>query len=303
MAVPTITPLPAPPIRGTDTGPVFSSKTAAFLDALHDVFQPELNQFALELVYAAAAAGYSSASTTSLTIGTGAKSLIVESGKMFAPGQFVTVASASNPTVNYMFGQIQLYDRATGAMTVNVTEIGNGAIGTHTDWFIGLSGAQGNPGDTLPAINPAVASKYLRVNPGGNGTLWDSLVYETLIGTLNPSSAADATFTGDFSAFRNLRMVFNLTSGGGSTTVVASTYDGSSWTPDSGNFVVGSWATIEGQQLYFGRANDAGPLIRGSLGASLSGGVQAWSSVGGIDGVRITSTGTFSGTVSLYGQY
>lgn len=41
--IPTISPLPEPPIRGTDTGPVFSSKTATFIDALHDDFQPEIN--------------------------------------------------------------------------------------------------------------------------------------------------------------------------------------------------------------------------------------------------------------------
>jgi len=41
--IPMISPLPEPPIRGTDTGPVFSTKTASFLDAMHDDLQPEIN--------------------------------------------------------------------------------------------------------------------------------------------------------------------------------------------------------------------------------------------------------------------
>lgn len=41
--IPLISALPEPPIRGTDTGSVFSTKTASFLDAMHDDFQPELN--------------------------------------------------------------------------------------------------------------------------------------------------------------------------------------------------------------------------------------------------------------------
>lgn len=41
--IPMIGPLPEPPIRGVDTGAVFSNKTAAFLDAMHDDLQPEMN--------------------------------------------------------------------------------------------------------------------------------------------------------------------------------------------------------------------------------------------------------------------
>jgi hypothetical protein len=64
----------------------------------------------------------------------------------FSVGEYVIAASSANPA-NYMSGQITAY---TGtSMTVNVTVVGGS--GTHTDWNILLSGAQGTTGATGPA--------------------------------------------------------------------------------------------------------------------------------------------------------
>jgi hypothetical protein len=46
--------------------------------------------------------GTSGTSTTSLTIGTGAKSLTAQTGKLWVPGQPVVIARTSAPTTTYM---------------------------------------------------------------------------------------------------------------------------------------------------------------------------------------------------------
>lgn len=149
MAIPTVDPLPEPPIRGTDTGAVFSAKTAAFLDALHDDFQPQLNEFAVDLVAAAAAAAPIGTSTDSLTIGAGAKIFTIEAGKTLIAGMSVRLAATSSPTTNYMDGLISAYNFETGAIEVI---IGSGATvgsGTFSAWNIGLSGPQGAAGGSV----------------------------------------------------------------------------------------------------------------------------------------------------------
>jgi hypothetical protein len=74
-------------------------------------------------------------STTSLTIGTGSKSLtLAEIGKLFYIGQTVSISDTTG--LNVMSGTITAFDSGTGAMTVNVTN----AIGTGTiaSWIISV---------------------------------------------------------------------------------------------------------------------------------------------------------------------
>ena len=75
-------------------------------------------------------------STTSLAIGTGAKTLLIGTGRAFAVGQFVSIARTADPT-NFMAGQVTSYNAATGALAVNVTE--TGGSGTYAEWTIALS--------------------------------------------------------------------------------------------------------------------------------------------------------------------
>lgn len=85
--------------------------------------------------------GTTSVSTTSLTIGTGTKSLTIETGKEFVPSMDAIISDAAAPTINYMVGKILSYNSLTGALQVDVTSaVGSG---TKTAWVIGLSNQSG----------------------------------------------------------------------------------------------------------------------------------------------------------------
>lgn len=139
-----ITALPAPPTRSDATN--FNARADAFLSAL-PTFASEANTLATEVNgYASNAAasaatatnapGTSATSTTSLAIGTGSKSLTVQTAKAFVVGQWVTVTNTATPA-NWMHGQITAYTSGTGALVVNVSAIGGS--GTYAAWTIGLS--------------------------------------------------------------------------------------------------------------------------------------------------------------------
>lgn len=82
------------------------------------------------------APGTNATSTTSLTIGTGSKSLTIQTGKAYAVGQAVVIANTANP-LNQMSGVITAHNSGTGALTVNVTST-NGS-GTFAAWTVSLT--------------------------------------------------------------------------------------------------------------------------------------------------------------------
>lgn len=84
-------------------------------------------------------------SSTSLTIGIGAKTFAIQSGKNFSIGQWVLAQETSNP-LNQMYGQITSYVGAS--LTVSVTTIGGS--GTVADWTIVLSNSQAAAGYQPP---------------------------------------------------------------------------------------------------------------------------------------------------------
>lgn len=86
---------------------------------------------------------FSATSTTSLTIGSGSKTFITQSGKSFSNGQFLIASSAAN-TANYMLGSVTSYSDTT--LTLNVLTYGGS--GVHADWNISLSGTPGPQGPT-----------------------------------------------------------------------------------------------------------------------------------------------------------
>ena len=139
-----ITALPAPPTRSDATN--FNARADAFLAALPNfatqanALASEVNGYATNAAASAATAtnapGTSATSTTSLAIGTGSKSLTVQTAKAFVVGQWVTVTNTATPA-NWMHGQITAYTSGTGALVVNVSAIGGN--GTYAAWTIGLS--------------------------------------------------------------------------------------------------------------------------------------------------------------------
>jgi hypothetical protein len=139
-----ITALPTPPTRADATN--FNARADAFLSALPN-FATQANALASEVngyasnaaasaVTATNAPGTSATSTTSLAIGTGSKSLTVQTAKAFVVGQWVTVTNTATPA-NWMHGQITAYTSGTGALVVNVSAVGGS--GTYVAWTIGLS--------------------------------------------------------------------------------------------------------------------------------------------------------------------
>lgn len=78
------------------------------------------------------APGTSATSTTSLAIGTGSKSLTIQTGKAFSVGQIVLLAAGT--AGNWMIGQITAHDSGTGALTVNVTQ--TAGSGSHAAWTV-----------------------------------------------------------------------------------------------------------------------------------------------------------------------
>ena len=93
---------------------------------------------ALEKIVEHVANAYRSASSTSLAVGTGAKSLTVAANRPFAIGQPVRIASTADPVNVFMDGIVTAYTDATGAMTVQVASVKGS--GTFASWMVSVGG-------------------------------------------------------------------------------------------------------------------------------------------------------------------
>jgi hypothetical protein len=81
------------------------------------------------------APGTTATSTSSLSIGTGSKSLTIQTGKSIAVGASVIIAYTATPTTR-MSGAVTAYDSGTGALTVTVDA--TSGSGTYTAWTVSL---------------------------------------------------------------------------------------------------------------------------------------------------------------------
>jgi hypothetical protein len=179
MALPLISPLPNPPSREDDSD-AFVQAADAFVAALIP-FVAQLNAAIVAIPAIASAINYNTTSTTSLTVGAGAKTFTVPAGGLLQIGQFVIAASLATPT-SYMAGQVTGHNSTTGVLDVNVTT--TGAAGTHADWviavtvadalqpvaMIALTGSGADLGDgtvTYAKIQNAGASKLIGGGSGG----------------------------------------------------------------------------------------------------------------------------------------
>ncbi len=95
-----------------------------------------------------------SSSTSSVAVGTGAKTFEIEEQKYYIPGDYILILSEAAPTTNYMFATVTSYSGTTLVTNVYVV----GGSGTYSDWEIRISGARGATGPSgsidIPALDP-----------------------------------------------------------------------------------------------------------------------------------------------------
>ena len=144
-----ITALPTPPSRSSDTPAQFSTKADALLGAL-PTFVTEANDTAAALNLNAT----NDTSSSSVAIGTGAKTFTVTAGKSFQPGMYLVIADTAAPSTNSMIGQITSYSGTT--LVMNIVSITGS--GTKTAWTISQS-----------AYLPATAGDHIVTVHTGNG--------------------------------------------------------------------------------------------------------------------------------------
>jgi hypothetical protein len=192
MALPTITPLPTAPSR-SDPPATFITRADAFVAALGG-FSTEMQAFGAAVVVQGTTLNFNSTSTTSLTIGTGSKSLTVETFKAYSIGSTVMIASSASPA-NYMVGQVTAYSTVTGALTVNVTS--TAGSGTFASWNTSATMA-GNAvlttGDQIMSggLGIGVASALAKLDVAGSSSRvrWDLTTTAAIETTSNPAANA-----------------------------------------------------------------------------------------------------------------
>ena len=86
---------------------------------------------------------YLTTSTTSLSIGTGSKVFVVDTGLPYITGQ--TVKLEESNISNYMIGTVVSYNSSNGQMAINSLEVG-GSGGTFSSWTINVEGVTGSFG-------------------------------------------------------------------------------------------------------------------------------------------------------------
>lgn len=288
------------PARSTMTQTEFDAAAEEMMAYFADDLPTAADTWGAGMVDALAAANYSDVSTTSNSIGTGAKTFTIQSGKMFVAGQFLMVADAAAPTTNYMFCQVTSYSGTS--LVLNSLRVGGS--GTKTSWVIGLSGPQGEGGDVLPSFS-GNAYKSLRVNAGETDAEWVDEGY-VLIETLSPSGAATSTSATLPTTYQDILVLVeaSITSGLGVTVSNdGSTYGGAATFFSATTASVKATFHILGYRLGFGQivgslTTSAGPAI-----GSTAGEMRGWAATGGITNLRFSNgSGNLTATILIYGK-
>lgn len=93
-----------------------------------------------------AAAGFTATSSTSAALGTGAKTLTVETGKGFVADMFIVAWDAADVS-RFMVGQVTAYTSGTGVLAFTVlADVDVAGTGTITSWRVALTGRRGAQG-------------------------------------------------------------------------------------------------------------------------------------------------------------
>jgi hypothetical protein len=162
MDIPSIDPIEPIPVRGAaETGAVYRAKVDSFtgedglpraivqwnaaIEVANENFglvsdestaateASAITQAIYDYQVAQNLGGFTGASTTAVTIGTGAKSFTLPAGKLWAKDQAVQIYSSASPG-NYMAGRVVSYNRTSGALDVFVhTAEGSGSF---SSWLV-----------------------------------------------------------------------------------------------------------------------------------------------------------------------
>jgi hypothetical protein len=171
--------------------------------------------------------GYAGTSTTSLTIGTGSKSLTTQTGLAYSPGQTVRLIYTSNSGF-WLEGIISSYDSGTGAMVFNASLYqGSGTFAAWNVTNVGMSGTGGTPDGVYVAgatyycnsVRQSIVyvgtNAYRAVNPAKDGlTTWGTP------GSSSDWAAPDATYkfvASDLALVRDQAITKTLVMGDGSS--------------------------------------------------------------------------------------
>lgn len=117
------------------------------------------------------------ASSSTITIGLGAKTFVVPSGLGFFPGQYLLIQDSLDAS-KYMLGRVTSYAGTSLVMSI-LNTAGSGTIST---WTIDISGPIGTPSTSYDTVSNAIAATidptlsflsltgYYTIGDGGNGT-------------------------------------------------------------------------------------------------------------------------------------
>jgi hypothetical protein len=186
-----ISTLPDNPDPAIDAPTVFSQKAAASVLA-QKAMVPELNAWSTQANALALALNLNSTNDTSAssnTLGTGAKTFTVSTGKSFQPGMYLVFADTAAPSTNSMLAQVTSYS----GPTLVVNSISYSGSGTKTAWVISQSAP-------IPAT---VGNNSIVVNTGNGSGSTNTVIRrfsttQLSVGTAityADSAAAGASFT------------------------------------------------------------------------------------------------------------
>jgi len=135
-------------------------------DQINDVVDG-MNDLAGDLNTVFNGAGFVSTSTTSLTIGSGAKSLDIATGLQLAPGMHITAAVTASSALNSMFGTVTAYNSGTGDLDFTVEADDVKGSGTYSTWTVSLSGPKGE--DATLKLTPEARTSNTAMTPADSG--------------------------------------------------------------------------------------------------------------------------------------
>jgi len=152
-------------------------------------------------------------STSSVAIGTGSKSLTVQTSKGFSAGMYVIAYETATPA-NYMIGVVTSYTSGTGVLVFTVASGDTGGSGTIAAWTVvvtGKTGATGTftGGSLSSAINEAkgadIASATTTDIGAATGNYLDITGTTTItgLGTIQAGTERTVRFTGALTLTHN----------------------------------------------------------------------------------------------------